>query len=235
MLDTNFWKKYFQVYDVLNLVIPYQELLKVICDELDIRPGDKILEAGSGTGNLVMEIKKNGASVTGLDSSEEGIKIHKSKDLDANVVQGDLTQKLPFPDNYFDKICSNNTIYTLTQGQQINVVGEFYRILKPGGKIIVSNIKKSYSPIKIYLSHIKTNNQRHGLVKTIIFILKMAVPTIKMFYYNGKIKRAGEMNKYHFLSGEEQKELMKHSGFKNISETKQVFAQQAILNSAYKL
>jgi len=44
MLDTNFWHKYFQVYDVLNLAIPYQELLNSICDELDIKKGERILE-----------------------------------------------------------------------------------------------------------------------------------------------------------------------------------------------
>ena len=44
MLDSKFWKRYFKVYDVLNLLIPYQELLNTICDELDIKPGEKILE-----------------------------------------------------------------------------------------------------------------------------------------------------------------------------------------------
>ena len=44
MLDSKFWKRYFKVYDVLNLLIPYQELLETICDELDIKPGEKILE-----------------------------------------------------------------------------------------------------------------------------------------------------------------------------------------------
>jgi hypothetical protein len=44
MLDARFWKKYFDVYDVLNLLIPYQELLETIFDELEIKPGEKILE-----------------------------------------------------------------------------------------------------------------------------------------------------------------------------------------------
>jgi len=56
MLDSKFWKRYFKVYDVLNLLIPYQELLNTICDELDIKPGEKILEAGCGTGNLALKI-----------------------------------------------------------------------------------------------------------------------------------------------------------------------------------
>ena len=48
MLKSNFWKKYFGVYDVLNLLIPYQELLETICKELDIREGEKAFEVNQG-------------------------------------------------------------------------------------------------------------------------------------------------------------------------------------------
>ena len=44
MLDSEFQARYFEVYDVLNLLIPCQELLETICDELEIKPGEKILE-----------------------------------------------------------------------------------------------------------------------------------------------------------------------------------------------
>ena len=47
MLDSNFWKNYFEVYDFLNLLPPYQELLSDICQALEIKKGEKILEAGN--------------------------------------------------------------------------------------------------------------------------------------------------------------------------------------------
>lgn len=31
MLDTKFWEKYFKAYDVLNVLIPYQELKNEVC------------------------------------------------------------------------------------------------------------------------------------------------------------------------------------------------------------
>ena len=62
MLDSNFWKRYFKVYDVLNLLIPYQELLNTICDELEIRPEERILEAGCGTGNLALKVEERSRS-----------------------------------------------------------------------------------------------------------------------------------------------------------------------------
>ena len=36
MLDEKFWAKYFKVYDVLNLCIPYQELMAELEKELDL-------------------------------------------------------------------------------------------------------------------------------------------------------------------------------------------------------
>jgi len=41
MLDSKFWRNYFKVYDVLNLLIPYQELLETICEKLDIKLGGR--------------------------------------------------------------------------------------------------------------------------------------------------------------------------------------------------
>jgi len=43
MLGNNFWKRYFKVYDVLNLAIPYQELLKEIVRETIISPQPKFI------------------------------------------------------------------------------------------------------------------------------------------------------------------------------------------------
>jgi ubiquinone/menaquinone biosynthesis C-methylase UbiE len=231
MLDSKFWKKYFEVYDVLNLLIPYQELLETICDELDIKPGEKILEAGCGTGNLALKIKERGAEVIGLDNCKEALEIYKKKDPNAKVVLADLREKLPFPDNYFDKIASNNTLYAIPKEKQLDTLKEFYRILKPGGKIVMANLKKGWRSEKIYISGIKKNLKKEGSCSTFLKIIKMIIPTIKVFYYNYFIKKETQ---YYFCDFNEQKELLKRAGFKEISETKLVYANEAILNSAFK-
>ncbi len=234
MLNHKFWEKYFKDYDILNIVIPYRELLKTICDELDIKKGEKILEAGSGTGNLALEIKKRGAEVIGFDISEEGLNRHKLKDPEANIILGDLTKKLPFPDNYFNKICSNNTLYAIPIEKRKDVMREFYRISKPGGKILISNLAVGFKPFKIYLDHIEKRIKNNGLIYAVKEIITLSIPTIKMFYYNYLIKKENKEGDFNFFGINEQKELLGKAGFKNISETKKVFTNQAILNSAFK-
>lgn len=235
MFDAKFWEKYFKVYDVLNEIIPYRELMEELEKELDLKPNDIVLDVGSGTGNLMIRIRGKCKKVIGIDNSEEGLKIHKIKDSSAEILLHDITEKFPFPDNYFSKIVSNNTIYTLRENQQLAVLSEIYRVLKFGGKFVVSNVKKKYNPFSIYFVSILQNIRRYGLLRTIYLILKMIKPTIKIFYYNIKIKKSGIVNDYHFFEADEQKKILEEAGFKNTSETRYVFAGQAIMNSAYKL
>lgn len=234
MLNSSFWERYFRVYDVLNLLIPYQELLKTICDELDIKPGEKILEAGCGTGNLAIKIKERGGNVIGLDNCKEALEIYKKKDPNAKTVLADLREKLPFPDNYFDKIACNNTLYILPKEKHLFTLKEFYRILKPGGKIVIVNPKKGGSPLKIYLQGVKKSFKKIGVLKTIKNVLLMFIPTIEILFYNAKIKKESEKKSYHFFDLDEQKKYLEKIGFHNFTENKLVYEDQAILTSAIK-
>lgn len=233
MLDTKFWKKYFEVYDVLNDLIPYQELLDSIIEKLEIQPSDLVLDAGSGTGNLAVKIEKLGARVVGIDMSEAGVELHKKKIPNADVRVGDLTEPLPFPDEHFDKICSNNVIYTLPPKKRQKVFTEFYRVLKPKGVIVVSNVHKTFSPVKIYKYHIKSDFKKAPLTLP-LRVLRFSLPTIKMFIFNGRIKKENKSGSYSFLSLEEQNLELKRAGFSNIEGVGGVYAGQAVLSRGEK-
>lgn len=234
MLDKNFWKKYFEVYDVLNIVIPYQELLKTLCNKLDVKTGDLILDVGSGTGNLAILLKERGARVIGIDFSQVGLECHKRKDITAEVICCDIVQQLPFQDNYFDRIVSNNVLYTIHPEKRIEVMKELHRVLKPEGKIVISNIKEGWKPFVIYFDHIKKEYMRVGLIKLFFKILKMIIPTIKMFYFNAKINKEGSGGGYGFMKQGGQKTLLENVGFIKVSQDELVYTKQAILNFGFK-
>jgi ubiquinone/menaquinone biosynthesis C-methylase UbiE len=234
MLNSKFWKNYFKVYDVLNLLIPYQELLKTICDELDIEKGEKILEAGCGTGNLDLKISEKGGAVIGLDNCKEALEIYQKKDRNAKVVLADLTEKLPFPDNFFDKIACNNTLYTIPKEKQLDVLKEFYRILKPNGKIIIVNPKKGAKILPIYFSHIEKSFKKIGVRETLSNLIKLLSKTIKMIYFNSLIKNETKREIYKFLTLIERKDLLQKAGFSKSLEPKFIYANQNILNVGIK-
>tara|TARA_Y100000389_G_scaffold204581_1_gene258133 strand:- start:110 stop:724 length:615 start_codon:yes stop_codon:yes gene_type:complete len=92
-----------------------------------------ILDIGCGTGRNML--KKN-LNFTGIDSSIEFIKICLLKKL--NVIEGDMCD-LPFKNNTYDAIISIASFHHLsTNERRISALKEMYRVLKPGGTILIS-------------------------------------------------------------------------------------------------
>lgn len=234
MLNTKFWKKYFEVYDLLNVLEPYQTLLADIREPLGELKGMKVLDAGAGTGNLAVLLSREGAEVIALDFSEEGLGKYLEKFPSGKTLLHDLTEPLPFDSETFDAVVSNNTIYTLPRESRSYVFKEFYRVLKRGGKIVVSNVHTGFKPVKIYFSHIGWSLKHKGFLKTIGEVLRLFVPTIKIFYYNSLIIREHKGKNFAFMDKNEQKELLEATFFKEVSENKPTYAKQAILNYAIK-
>jgi len=233
-LPPGFWLKYFKVYDILNLIPPYVNLLNRLIEILQPSQREKILDAGVGTGNLAVLLARRGADVYGLDFSPEALKIYKDKDPNAKTFLHDLRSPLPFEDNFFDKIVSNNVLYNIPREERLNVILELRRVLKPGGIIVLSNIHKDFSPFKIYVSSIKESVQTKGLITTIYLILKLIIPTIQMFYYNFQIQKIHKTDKNNLFDFEEQKHYLTKAKFSFVSDTELTYAGQAILNYAIK-
>ncbi|HYD90210.1 MAG TPA: methyltransferase domain-containing protein, partial [Flavobacterium sp.] len=139
-----------------------------------------------------------------------------------------------FIDNSFDIVVSNNVLYNIPRSKRQDVITELYRIIKPGGRIVLANVHQKFAPRIIYLETVKENLKRHGLLSTVKLVVRMAWPTIKIFYYNILIQKAYKSDKNNLFEFEEQVELLRTAGFNQISPTKLVYANQAILNSAQK-
>lgn len=227
-LDHRFWANYFKVYDVLNMVIPYQELLDTIVKELDVKRGDLILDAGCGTGNLGIKLKKRGVKVIGIDYCIEALDIYKQKDPKAELMVHDLNLPLPFPDNYFDKIVSNNVIYSLSRDKIPLVIKEFKRVLKKSGFLVITNPAKNAKPMAIYKEHLKKTFTKGINFLSIVIVTRMMASTVRMFYYNLIIKKANKKGFYTFFDEGEQTLLLKSLGFKPDKEYR-VYSNQAII------
>lgn len=113
--------------------------------------GEYCVDLGSGRGNDVIrladEVGEKGY-VYGIDISEGMIakanaNLAKFEVSNARIMQAEL-EHLPLDDNHIDLIISNCTINHATNKQAVWT--EVYRILKPGGRFVVSDIYAT-SPI----------------------------------------------------------------------------------------
>jgi protein-L-isoaspartate(D-aspartate) O-methyltransferase len=86
---------------------------KAMIDHYGIKPGDKILDIGCGKGFLLYEISLlvPGAEIYGIDRS--GYAIDNAKEEIKDRLKVGNANQLPFPDNYFDFVCSITTLHNL--------------------------------------------------------------------------------------------------------------------------
>ncbi len=106
--------------------------------EFSRHSGKKLLEIGAGIGTDLSQFAKNGAEVTDIDLSAGHLALAKEnfelRGLDGTFVHHDA-ETLPFDDNTFDVVYSNGVIHHTPNTSK--VVREIYRVLKPGGKVII--------------------------------------------------------------------------------------------------
>ena len=100
---------------------------------LDPQPGERILDAGSGTGHLTKQIADAGATVIGLDASAEMIETARRAYPDLEFIQADVTD-FSFSEP-FDAVFSNATLHWVTNAEA--AVRCFARALRPGGRFVV--------------------------------------------------------------------------------------------------
>ncbi len=123
----------------------------------------------------------------------------------------DMEKSLPFPENYFDKICCNLVISYLKDPQYS--VNELIRVLKKGGKMFLSSMKPYADLSLIYRNFVdKTENQEE------------LDEARKLLSAAGRIKQKESAGFYKFFPEDELLYLVKDIKNKKIIRT---FANQA--------
>ena len=96
---------------------------------------ERVLDVGTGAGELAIALAPLVASVVGLDIVPEMLEQGRSR-APANVelVEGDATM-LPFGPGEFDLVCSARTLHHVARPEL--VLAEMNRVLRPGGTMLV--------------------------------------------------------------------------------------------------
>ena len=117
-----------------------------------IRPGFKVLDIAGGTGDLAKAFAKR-AGPTGevwlTDINESMLRVGRDRVLNTGLSTPTLlcdAEKLPFPDNYFDRVSVAFGLRNMTHKDV--ALSEMRRVLKPGGKLLVLEFSKVCEQLK---------------------------------------------------------------------------------------
>jgi methionine biosynthesis protein MetW len=128
--------------------LPERVMLSLLPDPAS---GRRLLDVGCGVGTISLELQRRGFRVSGIDFSSVGVKKARAKGIEALLCDVDASG-IPFEDHSFDVIWAGDVLEHLFD--PISMLEEVSRILKPGGKALIStpNDMHSYSRLSMFVT-----------------------------------------------------------------------------------
>jgi ubiquinone/menaquinone biosynthesis C-methylase UbiE len=129
------------LYDPLVKLLGGDGARRALVEQADLRPGQRVLEVGCGTGTLLMSIAhaQPAVELTGLDPDAKALDRAKRKADRASIplrFERGFSDTLPFPDASFDRVFSCLMLHHLNDaGEKVRTLREIRRVLKPGGRL----------------------------------------------------------------------------------------------------
>jgi demethylmenaquinone methyltransferase/2-methoxy-6-polyprenyl-1,4-benzoquinol methylase len=112
-----------------------------------VRPGDRVLDACCGTGDLALAAEAEGGNVTGLDFAERMLARARRKSTGVDWVQGDVWA-LPFSDGSFDAVTIGFGLRNVED--RAHALQELRRVLRRGGRLAILEIVRPSGPLSFF-------------------------------------------------------------------------------------
>ena len=127
-------------YDPLTKILGAERVRNRLIDQAALRPQQRVLEIGCGTGALLMKVKRRhpDVAVVGLDPDNKALDRARRKARAARVtfeLERGFSNELPYPAGAFDRVFSCLMFHHLEDDEKQPTLREVLRVLKPGGRL----------------------------------------------------------------------------------------------------
>ena len=158
------WAPYYDMMVNITSLGHAGMLRRMTVDNAMIQPGDSVLDVGCGTGEVALLVKTRtrAGRVHGIDPAPEMIAVARSKaarkKLDVDFRAG-VIEALPFPDASLDVVTSSLMMHHLPEELKVRGLAEVYRVLKPGGRLLIADFMQPSQSILGHLMMVFTRHQ----------------------------------------------------------------------------
>jgi demethylmenaquinone methyltransferase/2-methoxy-6-polyprenyl-1,4-benzoquinol methylase len=139
------------VYDAMNRVMTagLDRSWRRLTVEAVVQPGDRVLDACCGTGDLAVAAEREGGIVTGLDFSPRMLERARKKSETVTWIEGDLLA-LPFDEGSFDAATVGFGVRNVADLEA--ALAELHRVLRPGGRLAILEITQPRGGLRPFFS-----------------------------------------------------------------------------------
>jgi demethylmenaquinone methyltransferase/2-methoxy-6-polyprenyl-1,4-benzoquinol methylase len=139
------------VYDAMNRVMTagLDRAWRRLTVEAVVQPGDRVLDACCGTGDLALAAEREGGIVTGLDFSPKMLERARRKSETITWVEGNLLA-LPFEDGSYDAATVGFGVRNVADVEA--ALAELRRVLRPGGRLAILEITQPRGLLRPFFS-----------------------------------------------------------------------------------
>jgi ubiquinone/menaquinone biosynthesis C-methylase UbiE len=153
------------VYDLMTKLMGADRARRGLLEQAQIRPGQRILDIGCGTGSLLVQLKRlyPETDVVGLDPDPKALARASRKAARAKVAirfERGFGDELPYPDASFDRVFSSLMFHHIPTDEKGKTVREVRRVLKPGGEFHMLDFEGPEKGAHGLLAHILHSSDR---------------------------------------------------------------------------
>lgn len=159
------WATFYDGFANIMTLGHIRRLRTLTVEQALLKPGEKVLDVGCGTGGVTIPAKQRvgkTGEASGIDPAPEMIALARQKAIRAGLeidFRLGVIESLPFPDETFDVVTSSLMMHHLPEHVQVKGLAEIRRVLKPGGRILIADMKR---PSNSFIKRFFTLLVQHG-------------------------------------------------------------------------
>ena len=234
-----FWRDYLLgaedavSFELMTSITPYEDLMTTQVEALRIQKGDVIADLGAGVGAFPLHLGRSDVveprQILGIDYVREGLVrararvVSQGSSIPVAFVEGDLeaaaTPGLPLRDVSVDGVLASLLLSYMRD--PLALLREARRVLKPGGRLVVSSLRRDADMSKLYregLAELRAGRARELLPS----VSESVIENSARDYLNqaAKLLDFEEAGVFRFMDLDELTNLVVEAGFEVVSTTR---------------